>query len=53
VQDFSHFMTTLLHLHPGATEWDLKLQRARFDYVTSSAAMARTIAENYVGLEEV
>src|SRR3954453_4622392 len=49
VQDFSTYMTTLLHRH-GADPFDDGLQRARLRYVTSSEAAARSLAENYVGL---
>jgi p-hydroxybenzoate 3-monooxygenase len=49
VQDFSTTMTDLMHRHPG-NSFGRKLQKARQAYVCSSSAMARTIAENYVGL---
>jgi p-hydroxybenzoate 3-monooxygenase len=49
VQDFSTFMTTLLHKH-GDDPFDAGLQRARLRYVTTSEAAARSLAENYVGL---
>jgi p-hydroxybenzoate 3-monooxygenase len=49
VQDFSTFMTTLLHRGPG-DPFDDGLQRARLRYVTSSEPAARSLAENYVGL---
>src|SRR3954454_11569363 len=49
VQDFSTYMTTLLHRH-GGDLFDDGLQRARLRYVTSSEAAARSLAENYVGL---
>ena len=52
-QDFSTWMTTLLHRSPADDEFQLKLQRARLDYVTGSEAAARSLAENYVGLERV
>jgi p-hydroxybenzoate 3-monooxygenase len=48
-QDFSTFMTTMLHRLPG-DGFDDGLQRARLDYVTSSEAAARSLSENYVGL---
>jgi p-hydroxybenzoate 3-monooxygenase len=50
VQDFSTTMTNLMHRHPDADEFGRHLQRARQQYVCTSEAMARTIAENYVGL---
>jgi p-hydroxybenzoate 3-monooxygenase len=49
VQDFSTFMTTLLHRLDG-DDFDAGLQRARLRYVTTSEAAARSLAENYVGL---
>jgi p-hydroxybenzoate 3-monooxygenase len=52
-QDFSTWMTTLLHRSPADDDFQLKLQRARLDYVTGSEAAARSLAENYVGLERV
>jgi p-hydroxybenzoate 3-monooxygenase len=53
VQDFSTWMTTLLHRSPADDAFQLKLQRARLEYVTASEAAARSLAENYVGLERV
>ncbi|HEY4095106.1 MAG TPA: 4-hydroxybenzoate 3-monooxygenase [Baekduia sp.] len=49
VQDFSTFMTTLLHRADGDA-FDAGLQRSRLRYVTTSEAAARSLAENYVGL---
>jgi p-hydroxybenzoate 3-monooxygenase len=49
VQDFSTYMTTLLHRLDG-DDFDAGLQRSRLRYVTSSEAAARSLAENYVGL---
>jgi p-hydroxybenzoate 3-monooxygenase len=49
VQDFSTFMTALLHRLDG-DDFDAGLQRARLRYVTTSEAAARSLAENYVGL---
>jgi p-hydroxybenzoate 3-monooxygenase len=53
VQDFSTWMTTMLHRAPGDDDFQRKLQRARLEYVTGSEAAARSLAENYVGLERV
>jgi p-hydroxybenzoate 3-monooxygenase len=53
VQDFSTWMTTMLHRAPGDDGFQRKLQRARLEYVTGSEAAARSLAENYVGLERV
>jgi p-hydroxybenzoate 3-monooxygenase len=52
-QDFSTWMTTLLHRAPADDDFQRKLQRARLEYVTRSEAAARSLAENYVGLERV
>jgi p-hydroxybenzoate 3-monooxygenase len=49
-QRFSWWMTSLLHQFPGHNAFDRKRQRAELDYVTSSAAAAASLAENYVGL---
>jgi p-hydroxybenzoate 3-monooxygenase len=49
-QRFSWWMTQLLHLHPTDNAFDRKRQRAELDYVVSSEAGARSMAENYVGL---
>jgi p-hydroxybenzoate 3-monooxygenase len=46
-------MTSMLHRVAGASPFDQRLQRAQLDYVTRSDAGARTLAENYVGLEQV
>ena len=43
-------MTQMLHLHPTHNAFDRKRQLAELDYVTSSEAGARSLAENYVGL---
>jgi p-hydroxybenzoate 3-monooxygenase len=50
-QDFSYWMTTMLHRPPEDQDGYLtSLQRARLSYVCSSEAAARSLAENYVGL---
>jgi p-hydroxybenzoate 3-monooxygenase len=43
-------MTSMLHLVSN-DPFDLKLQLSQLAYVTSSEAAARSLAENYVGLE--
>ena len=48
-QDFSTYMTTLLH-RLSDDGFDEGLQRARLEYVCTSEAAARSLAENYVGL---
>jgi p-hydroxybenzoate 3-monooxygenase len=52
VQHFSWWMTQMLHRgrEPG-DPFEEKLQRAQLEYVVRSEAAARTLAENYVGLE--
>lgn len=49
-QEFSNFMTNLLHLHSKSDEFDRALQRSRFEYLVSSETAAKTLAENYVGI---
>lgn len=47
---FSWWMTTLLHQFPDPDGFGTGLQRAEFDYLKSSEAAQRVLAENYVGL---
>jgi p-hydroxybenzoate 3-monooxygenase len=49
-QRFSWWMTSMLHRFDRSDPFQLKLQQAELDYVTSSRAAATTIAENYVGV---
>jgi len=49
-QRFSWWMTSMLHRFPGGDEFQYRVQLAELDYVTSSAAAAASLAENYVGL---
>jgi p-hydroxybenzoate 3-monooxygenase len=49
-QRFSWWMTTLLHRAPNQLSFDYGVQLAELDYVTSSAAASKALAENYVGL---
>jgi p-hydroxybenzoate 3-monooxygenase len=49
-QRFSWWMTQLFHLDPGDNAFDRKRQLAELDYVTSSEAAGRSLAEKYVGL---
>ena len=49
-QDFSNFMTTLLHKQDEHGSFTYKLQKAKFNYIKMSQAYKTTIAENYVGL---
>ncbi len=47
---FSWWMTTMLHPDPDADAFADRLAEAQLDYVTSSRAMATSLAENYTGL---
>ena len=49
-QRFSWWMTTLLHTFPDSLEYDQRLQRTELEYLFSSEAAQRSLAENYVGL---
>jgi p-hydroxybenzoate 3-monooxygenase len=49
-QRFSWWMTQLFHLDPSHNAFDRKRQLAELDYVTSSEAAKRSLAENYAGL---
>ena len=52
-EHFSWWMTSMLHRLPGGDPFDLKLQLSQLRYVTTSEAAARSLAENYVGIEFV
>jgi p-hydroxybenzoate 3-monooxygenase len=52
-EHFSWWMTTMLHLPPGSDPFDVRLQRSQLRYLTTSEAAARSLAENYVGLQHV
>lgn len=47
---FSWQLTGLMHRFPDATPFERRMQRAELDYVSTSEAMQRAIAENYIGL---
>ena len=49
VQDFSSFMSLMLHRFAGDDGFNSRLQRAQLKYVCRSKAAARSLAENYVG----
>jgi p-hydroxybenzoate 3-monooxygenase len=49
-EHYSWWMTSMLHKFSEATPFMERLQRAELDYVTSSEAGGRVLAENYVGL---
>jgi len=48
-QRFSWWMTSMLHRFDRSDPFQLKVQQAELDYVTTSRAAATTIAQNYVG----
>jgi p-hydroxybenzoate 3-monooxygenase len=51
-EDFSYWMTTMLHRAPDDVDgFGCALQRSRLRYVSTSEAAARSLAENYVGME--
>ncbi len=50
VQQFSWWMTSMLHRFPEEDDIQHRLQRAELDYVTSSTAAATMLAENYTGM---
>ncbi len=52
-EHFSWWMTSMLHRAEQQDDFDVKLQLAQLRYVTTSEAAARSLAENYVGLEAV
>ncbi len=52
-EHFSWWMTSMLHRFPGDDGFGVKLQLAQLAYVATSEAAARSLAENYVGLERV
>ena len=49
-QDFSSFMSGMLHRMPDDGGFRTGLQRAQLEYVCSSEAASTSLAENYVGL---
>ncbi len=49
-QRFSWWMTTMLHTFPEQAGYDQRLQQTELDYLLSSEAAQRALAENYVGL---
>lgn len=53
VQDFSSFMSMMLHRYSDDDGFRGRLQQAQLKYVSSSEAAARSLAENYVGLPHV
>ena len=47
---FSWWLTSLLHHFPENGAFGARMQRAELDYLFSSAAAQKVVAENYVGL---
>ncbi|MHA6720781.1 4-hydroxybenzoate 3-monooxygenase [Sphingomonas sp. RS6] len=47
---FSWYLTKLMHSFPDNGMFEHRMQSAELDYVATSEAMQRSIAENYVGL---
>ena len=47
---FSWTMTRLTHRFPDTSDFDQKMQIAELEYISSSEAAQKSIAENYVGL---
>jgi p-hydroxybenzoate 3-monooxygenase len=51
VQRFSWWMTSVLHRFPEHNTFDRRRQLAELDYLCTSHAAAKSLAENYVGLD--
>jgi len=47
---FSWWMTSILHTFPDTDAFGRRMQRTEFDYLVSSDAASRVLAENYTGL---
>jgi p-hydroxybenzoate 3-monooxygenase len=52
-EHFSWWMTSMLHRFDGDDGIEHRLQLSQLRYVCSSKAAATSLAENYVGLEQV
>ncbi|MGH2663867.1 MAG: 4-hydroxybenzoate 3-monooxygenase [Actinomycetota bacterium] len=50
VQDFSNWMSSMLHRYPDDDGFWGRLQLAALDWLTTSEAVARNLAANYTGL---
>jgi p-hydroxybenzoate 3-monooxygenase len=50
-EHFSWWMTSMLHRPPDEDPFDWRLRLSQLRYVTTSEAAARSLAENYVGLD--
>jgi p-hydroxybenzoate 3-monooxygenase len=49
VQEFSWYMSSLLHNLPGDNQFGHHLQRAELEWLVTNESAARSLAENYVG----
>jgi p-hydroxybenzoate 3-monooxygenase len=49
-QDFSNYMSAMLHRYPGVDPFRDRLQRARLETACTSEPAARYLATNYVGI---
>jgi p-hydroxybenzoate 3-monooxygenase len=49
-QHFSYWMTSMLHIWPGESEFDIKRQISTLAALTSSSAGCRMFAEGYTGV---
>ncbi|MCG7391742.1 4-hydroxybenzoate 3-monooxygenase [Microvirga sp. ACRRW] len=47
---FSWWMTSILHTFPETDAFGRRMQRTEFDYLVSSEAASKSLAENYTGL---
>ena len=52
-QQFSWWMTSMLHRMDAQDPYEVQLQRSTLRYATSSRAYATSLAENYVGIPEI
>ena len=52
-EHFSWWMTSMLHRPPDEDPFDTRLRLSQLRYVATSPAAARSLAENYVGLDIV
>jgi p-hydroxybenzoate 3-monooxygenase len=50
VQEFSWYMSSLLHVLPDEDDFGRRLQRAELEWLVTSRAAAQSLAENYTGL---
>lgn len=50
VERFSWQLSNLMHQFPDSSSFEKRMKRAEFEYIASSEAASRVLAENYVGL---